>query len=509
MRIATLGLARTSLRHATTPWAITTSAVGFICDVLKPSGNLAPYLFIVSAIGFAIIFWIFRKRSKTEGLEKTFNSSLGGFLSFFGLSTVAWLVLSLVFLATPPQGIAAATIPGLETFQKQVLKIGLDVTEIKGTVGRIEEKIDALAKNGTIVPNPKSPEEFYHNARFYEVKGNNGEAEKAYQKFLEMAPDYVDAHIAYQTLMNNTQGIEVTRQVYTSLQIKYPNDPITAMMATRLISDRNERLAKLQALSIQYPKSGPLFYELAQEYLRPGPGNVTIEETKNAKIAFDQFKALDAQGMMKPYYIDKQVLDEVYKKRDEFEKMVTAFYGSMIDRPVEMKVEVLPNLVSVSIIPKERNVQKIFYSIDDPNPTIDTGISPWLKDPMTGQPMPNFQVTGKVGPGKHMLYTKYLNSQNKESQVFSEPFDVTPIQARFIPLPGNLGSTSLNFNVDFQSLDGKDYEFFYGLDQPNPDKKATGTSLTLNSLPAGPHQLFYYGVSGGSKTNVYSLKLSQ
>ncbi len=509
MRLVNITLAKDALSRALTPWEISTSVIAFIGDFLKPEENIAPYILLASGIALLILLAVFRNRAKAEGLEQAFNSDLGGLLAFFALSTVAWTALTFLFMATPPEGIAASMVPGIEKFQKDILKIGEDVTEIKGSVGRIEEKNHALSKQGTVIPNPKSPEEFYHNARFYEVKGNTGEALKAYEKFLELAPDYVDVHQAYQTLLNNTQGIEATRQTYLLLQGKYVDRPIVSMMAIRVLPDRGERLVKLQELSQKHSSVGPVYFELAQEYLRPGPGNVTIDEMKQAKAAFDQFKAQDDKGNVKSYYIDKKVLDEVYKKKATYDQMVASFYGAMIDQPVILKVELLPNLVGLTMVPKELKVQKIYYSIDDPNPTIDTGLDPWLKDPDTGQPQPSVQVSGKVAAGKHVLYVKYVNAQGQESPVSSLAFEVTPIRALAEPRPGDLGSASKNYQIDFQSLDGKDYEFFYSLDQPQPDKKVPGGSLALDNLPPGPHDFYYYGVSQGQKTSVYNLKISQ
>ncbi len=510
MQLKDLGLAKAPLKQILRPYGITTTAIGFISDFIKPAFNTPPFMLVVTALGFLGTLFFFRKSAKRDGLEAAFNSTLGIWLTFFAVSAVTWTAVTFVFAETPKKGVVATVVPGIADLQAHLLKIGQDVTEIKGSVGRIEEKIDQLSKSGTEIPNPKTPEEFYVNARFYEVKGNTGEALKAYEKFLELAPDYADVHQAYQTLMNNTQGIEATRQVYSSLQLKYPDDPIVTLMALRLLPDRNERLAKLQALAAKHPQVGPVQFELAQEYLRPGPGNTTIDEMKGAKAAFDQFKKADEAGGVKRYYVDKEELAKVYTKRDEYEKMTKAFYGSMMDQPLIIKVEILPNLVSFTLQPKELSVQKIFYSVDNPNPTIDTGLSPWgLKDPNTGAPMANTQVSGKMETGKHTLYAKYVNSQGKESSVVTYPFEVPPILAHSQPIPGNLGDPTKNFTIVFQSIDGKDYEYFYSVDQTTMDQHTKGPTLALKGLSAGSHDLHYYGVSGGQKTDTYQIKLSQ
>ncbi|HKX12761.1 MAG TPA: tetratricopeptide repeat protein, partial [bacterium] len=461
-----------------------------------------------SAMGFFIALVLFRKQAATQGLEQTFNSRLGGVLSFFALSIVGWTVLTFVFFATPKEGVSASMVPAIASLQQSVLKIGQDVSEVKGSVGRIEEKIDQLLQGGVVVSNPKTPEEFYANARLYEVKGNTGEAIKSYEKFLELAPDYIDAHQAYQTLLNTTQGVEVTRARYAELLAKYPDNAVVKLAALRVSPDRDQRLSQLLALAAKHPRVGPIHYELAQEYLRAGPGNVTIEEMKAGKEAFERFKQADEKGTVKPYYVDKKELAAVYKKKEEYDKMVTAFYGWMMEKPVDFKVTLLPNsLVDVTIIPKEVRIKKIFYSIDDPNPTIDTGVSQ-VKDPMTGELTPNIQVTGKLGLGKHVLYAKYVNSQGQESPVYSFPFEATPISATVDGMPGDLGSSAKNYLVSFQSNDGKDYEIFYGIDK-EPDVKSPDMQLNLQGITAGPHQLSYYGLSGGQKTDVYRIQISQ
>jgi len=502
-------LVKNSFRHIAAPWGWTNSVIGVLGDIFKPAFDCAPLLFGGFTAMFIASFILFRKKSKAEGLEKAFNSTLGGMVTFFALSSVVWFLLTFVFAVTPKDGIAASVVPGIEQFQKDILKIGKDVTDIKGSVGRIEEKIDQLSKGGTVISNPKTPEEFYVNARFYEVKGNTGEALKSYEKFLDLAPNYVDAHLAYQTLLNNTQGIEATRQIYAGLQAKHPDSPVINLMTFHLLADRGEKIGKLTGLVAQNPQFGPAAFELAEEYIKPGPGNITIDDMKNAKEAFEKFKAADEKGGVKPYYIDKKALDAVYAQRDEYDKRVKSFYGNMMSKPMDLRVEVLPQLVCITISPSEIHIQKILYSIDDPNPTIDTGPSPYLKDPTTGGPTPSMQVTGKVAEGKHVLYAKYVDANGKESAVVSKPFEVTPILAHSLPKPGDLGSTALNFTINFQSIDGKNYEYFYSLDKPDPDTKVKGDELALQGLPAGAHELFYYGTSAGKKTETYSLKLSQ
>ncbi len=502
-----LKFAMPSFKQATAVGLEVLFVLWFICDFFKPLEDLTPYLLVVSILSFGIILFLFRNKVKVEGLEKSFSTKLGGYLCFFALSIPVCIGIIVLFRFTPPEGLAAATIPGLSDLQKQLLKIGQDVTEIKGSVGRIEEKIDRLAKSGNLISDPKAPEEFYHNARFYELKGNTGEALKAYENFLDRAPNYFDVHQTYQTLMNNTQGLEATRRTYTEIQEKHPESAIVQSMAAHLLPERSQRIAKQNELSQKYPGVGPIHYALFLEYVPTGnTSGLTIDELKSAKESLLAFNQADQEGRVKPYYVDKLILEEAYRRRDQFLKLAQDFYESMMKNPMIIKFEYLPQLVSISLIPKEIKVKKILYSIDDPNPILDTGLSQWVKDPDTQEPLPENQVVGKLAPGKHTLYAKYINSQGKESPILSVAFEVPLIKANFYSVPAELGSQTEKAEIQFQSLDEKNYQYFYSLNQPNPDTPVTGNKFSLDNYSPGS-RLFYYGLSAGERTPVYQLEL--
>ncbi|HEX5034224.1 MAG TPA: hypothetical protein VFW62_07075, partial [bacterium] len=86
MRLSNLKLAKPSLRHIAKPWGLTTSLTGFFGDFFKPWISIPPLLLVISLIGFAVALVLFRKKAKSEGLEQTYNSKLGGVLSYFALS---------------------------------------------------------------------------------------------------------------------------------------------------------------------------------------------------------------------------------------------------------------------------------------------------------------------------------------------------------------------------------------------------------------------------------------
>ncbi|MFM9469961.1 hypothetical protein ACKI1K_45865, partial [Streptomyces scabiei] len=67
----------------------------------------------------------------------------------------------------------------------ETASIKQDTAKIAASVEDIAKRFDSLASTGGVIPNAKTPEEHYHNARIHELGGNFGAARKAYAEFLQ------------------------------------------------------------------------------------------------------------------------------------------------------------------------------------------------------------------------------------------------------------------------------------------------------------------------------------
>ena len=60
------------------------------------------------------------------------------------------------------------------------------------TLDIIADRFLKLASAGGIIDKPKQPEEFYHNARIYELRGDYINAKLCYEKYVKFNLNYID-----------------------------------------------------------------------------------------------------------------------------------------------------------------------------------------------------------------------------------------------------------------------------------------------------------------------------
>src|SRR5205085_3994718 len=63
-------------------------------------------------------------------------------------------------------------------------KISTKIDKGQATLEKIADRFEALASNGGVIQNAKTPEEHYHNARVNELGGNFPGARKEYAEYL-------------------------------------------------------------------------------------------------------------------------------------------------------------------------------------------------------------------------------------------------------------------------------------------------------------------------------------
>ncbi len=174
---------RRAFARAAAPIGVIGAVGGFIGDIIQPLGNFAPYVAPLSLIGaiLSFIFLVIERRRKGHDVWDTLSA---GLFVMFTASTVIFAVWSVVFAAGPERGYLATNIEPIGQVQAQLLGLQKDVTDIKTTVQASEAQIvvsataqaqgfadlqkafaELQAGQGTLVANPKTPQECYSNAR--------------------------------------------------------------------------------------------------------------------------------------------------------------------------------------------------------------------------------------------------------------------------------------------------------------------------------------------------------
>lgn len=267
---------------------------GFIADVCQPLAPFAKYLFFVSLvalIALAIAYLLKIARAKI--------------LPALVFVVIATFVLGVMYGLQSNQdnnnGFLANQIPALEKLQESMGIIEKDLKDIKQTTADIKQdtseiksKIDDIAdsafKQGGIISNPQTAEEFYHNAWLFEKNGDYGNARKAYVKYFSFNTDKLDPHINFQKFLKIQEGLAGAREIYNEM---FDESNLVNKYAKILLENKEQKLAKLQTFATENPNFAPVFYELAKMYSPSANAEQSIDDKKNEKEYIDKFLKLN------------------------------------------------------------------------------------------------------------------------------------------------------------------------------------------------------------------------
>ena len=456
----------------------------FFADFFKPAFWLAPILMLLSAGTAITLYFSSIKRYLTVNpLPRVLRSKVGESFVFAFTSAIIWGIATIISAFTPPQGLLAANIKPVGTLQEQLFQLRSELTGLKSDLAKLE-------KSAAIVPNPKTPEEFYHNARQYQLQGKTAEAIDAYAAFLKQKPNYVDAHQSYQSLLLTAEGPEKVTGIYKEMQKESNNNPIVAAMAARLTPE-DARIATLDELIKKFPEEYYLPYEQLKIYLDRGMGYLTTNEWIKAKKMYDTFIAHDADAILKVHILDSDILQKAQQSLVIFDTMYAKFGSLRTKNPITINHEQYRDSTSFTIYPQEADLQKILYALDSPAHFEETGVDYNILDLNTNKPSIRYQISLQVPPGKHVLYAKYIDSKGTESAIKEYPFEVFPFTVSVDPKAAIPGGRSSSVDVTVEVLHGAAITSFdYSIDNESLDQKNTGTKMTLKNLAKGSHMLF-------------------
>lgn len=491
-KMTTTGAVLKSARHISIPLFLVSFVLFFFADFFKPLLWLSPILMLLSAgTALTLYFSSIKKYLSANPLTRVIRSRVGEAFVFAMLSVVVWGIATVISAFTPPQGLLAANIPPVGTLQEQLFQLKSELSGLKSDLARLE-------KTAAINPSPKTAQDFYHNARQYQVQGNTRESITAYGEFLKREPNIVDAHQAYQTLLQTAGGAKKTKAAYAELTAQFSDNVIVAAMAARLLPEA-ERIAALDAL-IQKSDNPFLIYERLKVYLDRGLGLLTTNEWIKAKSLYDDFIKREGQKVLKTHFLDGEALEKTTQGLTTFDVMYVQFGSLRTKTPIKINHEQYENGVSFTIWPQESKLKKILYTVDSPKNFLETGSDPNVKDPFTDEPSLNYHVVLQVPPGKHTLYAKYIDSNSVESAMQEYPFELLSFFVGIDPLPIDPSKPTRGISVTLRPSKGFSFKGFeYSIDKETFENKVSGTTTTLTGIPKGNHTLFVRGITADGK----------
>lgn len=518
--------------RAARPIAIIGAVGGFIGDIIQPLGDFALWIAILSFVGALIaLIWmiILRKRA---GQEIWDTVAAGAFVLCVG-SFVVFAVWTFVFSVGPSRGYLATNIEPIGQLQAQLLGLQTDVTEIKETTTvtatRVAEQgstqsaqataqaqevgIQAAAataqakgfadlqsqfatlQQGNIITNPTTPQEWYSNARLYQLKGDTANAIKAYEGYFQYGLDFVDPYLEYSALVSATDGAARARERVNDYYNADKTNPTLDLVSARLLDSPDERLARYTAIATRAPQFGPVFYELGLEYDRALGAASTADLIKKQGDAYTTLLQLekDTQGYTR-YYIDKSLADKnLASAQQRFDAMAQA---RNVTGTVDALVYQYNDGMQFIIVLSEAGIKKLLFDIDNPTPTRDTGTTT-----LGSTTVPNVNI-GKIPlpVGEHTLYLQYIDANDVPSKVFEKKFTVRPVFATFQQQPLDFSDNTFP-GTFLVGVTGAPTETFYtykwSIDSDALDNELLGAAMTgiqVKGLKAGEHVLYVQAV---------------
>ncbi|MFL1706745.1 hypothetical protein ACHJH3_07035 [Campylobacter sp. MOP7] len=406
-------------------WAgVLATVMGFFSDVCQPLAPFSKYLFFASIIVTCVLFLAYIALSSLR--ERVLPVIV--FSVFSALATGAMYGLQKIDDQGDEKGFLAAYIPIFEDIQKKlgiisqdISKIKKDTAEIKTSVKTVDEKIDRLiegiGKPGGIVSEPKTAQDFYHNARIYELKGDYANARKAYIKYFSFDDPKLDPHIRFQKFLKIQEGKAGAKELYNEMFGSSANE--IDQYAKILLEDTKEKSERLLNFVKSNPDFAPAYYELARQYSKAVLGEQSLADKKLEKEYINKFLELNDKGKLAKYFLDKEELDSQIKYAKERKAELDKIDESVFKNPISVDRIHTNSSWQLNLNIADKPAE-IFYRIDGLGDFISTGYIDTATYQDSGRKIPQklVSISNEADSVKEFIEFKYIDQNGKESEIF-------------------------------------------------------------------------------------------
>ncbi|MDX8519633.1 methyl-accepting chemotaxis protein [Mesorhizobium dulcispinae] len=307
---------------------------------------------------------------------------------------------------------------GQKQRQAQAEKLQATTEQIAASIDTIAKGFAQLAAQGGAIANPKRPDEFYHNARVYELAGDMLNARRAYLAFAGFDVDAIDPYTRFATLLRVQDGKAGAREVFGTLAEKAKAPAIKLVHLLQF--DDAQRLDKLNAFISANPDYAPAYFLEAQEFSEDRLGSQTLADKRSEAQALTKFVSYETDGGLLKYFVDQtQLADWLDRSRTRL-----AALGDVLDpsRFVPTLTPTRSNAGWSMTISLPEPATAISWRLGDSGPFTDTGLMA-MNDQRTGKPMPNPSFELPDSTAATNIAIKYLDIRGRETGPFDIRFD--------------------------------------------------------------------------------------
>lgn len=307
---------------------------------------------------------------------------------------------------------------GQKQQQAQAEKLQATTEQIAASIDTIAKGFAQLSAQGGAIGDPKRPDEFYHNARVYELAGDMLNARRSYLAFAGFDVDAIDPYTRFATLLRVQDGKAGAREVFGTLAEKAKAPSIKLVHLLQF--DDAQRLDKLNAFISANPDYAPAYFLLAQEFSEDRLGSQTLADKRNEAQALTKFVSYEKDGGLLKYFVDQtQLADWLDRSRSR----LTAL-GDVLD-PSRFAPTLTPTRSNAGwsmTISLPEPATAISWRLGGTGPFTDTGVMA-MNDQRTGKPMPNPSFELPDSTGATNIAIKYLDIRGRETGPFDIRFD--------------------------------------------------------------------------------------
>jgi hypothetical protein len=336
-------------------------------------------------------------------------------------------------------------------------KISTQMDKSTATLEKIADRFEALSSNGGIIPNAKTPEEHYHNARIHELGGNFSAARKEYSEYLVSNLEAIDPWMSYETMLKSAEGKAGAAEAMRYFGDKLKPPTVSYQTAMALLEDGEARIAKLKALAEQHPDFGPLFWLIGQEYSEARKGEQTLADQRAEKEWVEKFRAANAAGKVEKFFIDKKEAQRWTTEADARWAKLMSTPEKVLENPVSVTLQESNSGWGATFIMTDYQVIDLFYKLDGKGDFQSTGHQPF-QNPRTGLPMVNtYLPLPNLAPGEHTIEVKYTDKKGATNGPYTLKFSTA---SERLAEGKHILETTKGSWLSFRDFDGKVLLYF-------------------------------------------------
>jgi tetratricopeptide (TPR) repeat protein len=344
-----------------------------------------------------------------------------------GVIALLILVGGSYFFLTGTQENTEAILGDTATIKQTTTATNQAITEVQQSSRRIEGSLDSiqqgfetLSQSGGVMQNPEQPEQFYHNARVYEDRGDYLNARKSYNEFFKFQLEVLDPYLRYSTFVKVQEGRKGAIEVFSSLLGQFPTK--SGELAKILLEENPSRTEQLKSFAENNQTYMPAYYYLAEQYSRNLVGNQSLEYIGNERKALNSI----VQEELANFFINKALVSDFIRDINSRLNVSASISSEILTSPVTLENFAFTSDGWVLVFGIREIAKSISFSEDLNGTYQDNGYGGFYPN---GQRRPNSVIRLPSDAPKRSLFVKYQNINDEVVGPYEIVFD--PVSLRF------------------------------------------------------------------------------